>query len=89
MKFRKKPVVIEAMQFDGDNYSEIRAFVGVGQYFKPDYFSGGSLGQAQLFDDVIHEAWLPVRIGQWIVKGVQGEFYPCDPEVFKATYEAA
>jgi hypothetical protein len=41
---------------------------------------------AEVFD-VLHSTWVGVKNGQWVIRGVQGEFYPCDPDVFAATYE--
>jgi hypothetical protein len=42
----------------------------------------------QMWDGVAHGEWLPLAPGDWIVKGVKGEFYPCKPDIFEATYEA-
>lgn len=39
-----------------------------------------------VFDD-LHSTWVGVKTGQWIIRGVKGEFYPCDPEVLAETYE--
>lgn len=79
--FRKKPVVIEAIQYTGDNLAAAKAFLGdegkrswaVGAYFFID----------------TREGRLNVSVGDWIIKGVAGEHYPCKPEIFEATYEAA
>lgn len=75
--FRKKPVVIEAIQFTGD-FDEIERFVG---------------GDAELRDGELIVATLegPLRAApdDWIIKGVKGEFYPCKPEIFAETYELA
>ena len=77
MKFRKKPVVIDAVQFTG-NFDEIEAFVG---------------GDAELRDGELIVATLegPLRAApnDWIIKGVKGEFYPCKPDIFAATYDPA
>ena len=81
MKFRKKPVVIEAVQWTVsiDAEEEIRA---MGCEFEvqpnPDYL-------------VIHtlEGAMSASPWDWIIKGVKGEFYPCKPDIFEATYEAA
>lgn len=40
-----------------------------------------------LWDGVAHESWLPLALGDWVIKGVNGEFYPCKPDIFEATYE--
>ena len=77
MKFRKKPVVIDAVQYTGDNSTEIIRFMGC-----PD--------DAEAFDETINtlEGELHMSPGDWIIKGVKGEFYPCKPDIFEQTYEA-
>ena len=81
MRYRKRPVVIEAVQWTG-NMSAVIALVG---HDLPTYGEGksGSLRIATLEGD--HEC----RPGDWIIKGVQGEFYPCKPDIFEETYEPA
>ena len=76
MKFRKKPVVIDAVQYTGPNFSEMEAFVGGDAEFR-----NGKLVIATL------EGALRASVGDWIIKGVKGEFYPCKPDIFAATYE--
>lgn len=78
-KYRKKPVVIEAVQWTG-SMAQVVALVG---HDLPTYGEGrnGSLRIATLEGD--HEC----RMGDWIIKGVNGEFYPCKPDIFEATYE--
>jgi len=75
MKFRKKPVVIEAEQF-------LKSM--------PLPFSREGVC---CYDDgwFIHtlEGRLHISEGDWIIKGVQGEFYPCKPDIFEQTYEPA
>ncbi|HWF62927.1 MAG TPA: hypothetical protein VN666_21825 [Nitrospira sp.] len=80
MKFRKKPVVIEAVQFTGRNDAEVMAFCPIA--VDPED-RGPSLIIPTLEGN--HKA-LP---GDWIIKGVKGEFYPCKPDIFAATYDAA
>lgn len=75
--FRKKPVVIEAIQFRG-NFDELESFVG-----GDANFTNGELVIATL------EGALHASDGDWIIKGVKGEFYPCKPDIFAATYEPA
>lgn len=78
MKFRKKPVVIEAVQLTLTNIDEVEEFVG---------------GDASVRDGDLIIATLegPLRASpfDWIIKGVKGEFYPCKPDIFEATYEPA
>jgi hypothetical protein len=78
-KYRKKPVVIEAVKWTG-NIAEVFALVGhdLPTYGPPH---DGALRIATLEGD---HACLPAA---WIIKGIKGEFYPCDPEIFEATYE--
>lgn len=80
MKFRKKPVVIEAVQFTGANDAECMAFCPLAH--DPDD-RRPSLIIPTLEGDML------VSLGDWIIKGVKGEFYPCKPDIFAATYEAA
>lgn len=83
MRFRKKPVVIEAVQFTGHNQFAVVAFCG------------GVSGRASIHprDDAMLIATLEgdmrADVGDWIIKGVKGEFYPCKPDIFAATYEPA
>ena len=96
-KFRKKPVVIEAVQLNWRNWNDVCDFLG------------GVIGphnpgrSAHDFSDTCGEegeSWIEVTIptlegdhtakhGDWIIKGVKGEFYPCKPDIFAATYEPA
>jgi len=76
MKYRKRPVVIEAIQFTGDNLAEMELFVPVGHYC-----TDGT------FDIVTLEGNLHVSINDFVIKGVQGEFYPIKNDIFEMTYE--
>lgn len=78
MKYRKKPVVIDAIKFTGYNLDEILEFMGV------DDVVGKTTGSL-----VINtmEGNMTAKIGDYIIKGVKGEFYPCDSEIFELTYE--
>lgn len=81
-KFRKKPVVIEAVQFKGDNFFLCAFFMGLGDL----------TGNAELHSTdtpIIHtlEGTLTASINDWIIKEVKGEFYPCKPDIFAVTYE--
>jgi hypothetical protein len=78
MKYRKKPVVIEAMLFDGTNGWDVRKWCGASTYLLGDVFEISTL-----------EGVMTGQIGDYIIKGVQGEFYPCKPDIFEQTYEPA
>jgi len=86
MKFRKKPVVIEAHRWDGDNARELQAWAH--KDLDPMMnaiilFDGYSLRVRTL------EGVMYANIGDMIIRGVQGEFYACKPDIFDATYEPA
>lgn len=76
-RYRKKPVEVEAIQFDGKNQEEVARFMGVVQY---DRHSRG------IEIDTLEGTHL-ARPGDWIIRGIQGEYYPCKPDIFEATYE--
>lgn len=88
-KFRKKPVVIEAVQWDG---SADHPAVWLVHKSKA---TGTILGPSVDFDTpttVIHairtlEGWAEVSPGDWIIRGIKDEHYPCKPDIFAATYE--
>jgi hypothetical protein len=79
-RFRKKPVVIEAIRYDGRNATEIMVWAGDAQIAER-YIGGLSIWTL--------EGTMEADVGDWIIRGVKGEFYPCKPDVFEATYEAA
>jgi hypothetical protein len=81
-KFRKKPVVIEALQFTSTNWYEIGAFAGkkAGIAHKT--------GEPDVCLIKTLEGEMRASKGDWIIKGVKGEFYPCKPDIFQQTYEA-
>lgn len=76
-KYRKKPVIIEAIKYDGENKVEVQEFVG--KYLD-------STGKKQLKIDTL-EGTMLANIGDYIIRGVNGEFYPCKPDIFEKTYE--
>jgi hypothetical protein len=100
MKYRKKPIIIEAMQFpdSGPEQGDVSRWIEA------------NAGKLNLYDGQIEshittstqatwrwscasidtlEGSMIVNIGDWIIKGIKGEFYPCKPDIFEATYEAA
>ena len=78
-KYRKKPIIIEAVQWTGDNLEELRDFV-------PEEFRYNKVSEPMGIRTL--EGVMTVSVGDWIIKGIQGEFYPCKPDIFEATYEA-
>ena len=86
-KFRKRPVVIEAMLFDGSNFQEARDFCVKEVGKEGMHFFSVRSADGQSISINTREGILGVRKGDWIIKGVKGEFYPCGPEIFEMTYE--
>lgn len=93
-KYRKKPVVIEAFKYDGDLKG------ADGKYYVPDW-AVQAFGEGVLFYKLqlspLHlpcelciktlEGNLQVSVGDYIIRGVNGELYPCKPDIFAKTYE--
>lgn len=83
-KYRKNPVVIEAVQYDGTNAGEIERFVNgdIGMI-------GGTLDYDPIGNDYFIktlEGKMTISEGDYIIKDVNGEFYPCKPDIFEKTY---
>ena len=78
--YRKRPVVIEAIQYTGKNYEEIRDFVG-------DSYGEWDDRTNAIFIKTL-EGDMRADVGAFIIKGVSSEFYPCREEIFIKTYEA-
>jgi hypothetical protein len=81
-KFRKKPVVIEAVLWDGKMPTVEPLMVGATtQSVEQD------LGDPALLIPTL-EGTMRAEVGDWIIRGVNGELYPCKPDIFAKTYEA-
>ena len=92
MKFRKKPVVIEAVQFhySTEGIDKLKQFCGSALGNVNKHRHPTALGEAEIgtLEDGIHLTVKHIATeGDWIIKGVQGEFYACKPDIFEATYE--
>ena len=89
-KFRKKPVVIEAVQFKNINRDEVQQFVGkeLKQEIESDtaYEAGMGASISSLTIPTL-EGDMKAMPNDWIIKGVKGEFYPCKPDIFEKSYE--
>lgn len=94
-KYRKKPVVIEALQLTKQNIREVYTFI----YSEPDTKNPISSDRWYDYEGLVKAEGLKLKtlesdgetqtasIGDYIIKGIQGEFYPCKPDIFKATYD--
>ena len=86
-KYRKKPVVIDAIQYTGDNTHEVLIF-GEGYITGYNRVNPTEANPTGKFCYVETREGLIIGIvGDWFIKGVEGEFYPCGDEIFKKTYE--
>ena len=93
MKYRKKPVVIEAFEYDGDlKDSNGNYYVPIWAEFAFDagvLFYGSTDGPpCELFIKTL-EGEMHVSVGDYVIQGIKGEIYPCKPDIFHATYEPA
>lgn len=75
--YRKKPVVIEAVQYTEDNIAEVLTFIG----------KSAEWGDNTGLTIKTLEGAMSASLGDYIIKGVSGEFYPCKPDIFNKTYE--
>jgi len=81
MKFRKKPVVIDAIRWTGANSQDVADFCGDDVLTPIEHYKPFQVGT--------FEGPHCASPGDWIIRGVAGEHYPCKPEIFAATYELA
>lgn len=97
MRYRKKPVIVEALQWNGNNVIDIYNFLedeNVETQYEvniegKNFYIDFSRGQCVTGDLMIKtlEGAMKADIGDYIIKGVNGEFYPCKPDIFEKTYE--
>jgi hypothetical protein len=85
-KFRKKPVVIEAIEFTGDNGDEIAQFTQH-QFNVLNAVNADDPDVVAEVWDKFHSTWIGVKVGNFIIRGTEGEFYPHEGELFKKNYE--
>lgn len=91
-KYIKKPVEVEAIQLREDNIIEVFDFLDGANYKETksaeelEYFSKAMLEQGYIEIETL-EGMMKASFGDYIIKGIKGEFYPCKPDIFIATYE--
>lgn len=78
MRYRKKPVEILAVQWKGDNLHEVLEFAGTSAFVRIE---------DELKIDTL-EGIMNVSVGDYVIRGIAGEYYPCKPDIFAKTYEA-
>jgi hypothetical protein len=87
-KYRKKPVVIEAARLTEDNWNALIRWVNGGDTNAIDRNAYHGAGEINITIRTL-EGEMRANVGDWIIKGVKGEFYPCRADIFVATYEPA
>lgn len=85
-KYKTKPCEIEAIQWKGDNLEEIKEFTSYNIDWDYIYDGLGKLLGYKLYIDTL-EGRMQASEGDYIIKGLRGEFYPCKPDVFEKKYE--
>ena len=91
-KYIKKPLEIEAIQLKEDNIIEVFDFLDGANYKETksaeelEDFSKAMLEQGYIEIETL-EGMMKASFGDYIIKGIKGEFYPCKPDIFQATYE--
>ena len=78
--YAKKPVIIEAVVWDGKDYTEVIRLL---QKTPVDY----RFPEVNVLEIHTLEGWMTASIGDYIIRGVKGECYPCKPDIFEMTYE--
>jgi len=91
VKYRKKPVVIEALQFTGDDDGVVELVhwlneIGAARDVVTINIGGGEERHSVSIKTL--EGTMIAGHGDWIICGIRGELYPCKPDIFEATYEA-
>jgi hypothetical protein len=92
MKYRKKPIVIEAIKFEftADGIVTLREFCGsaLGKIQRHRYDGDVAKAEIGTLEDGVHLTVKHIATeGDYIIRGIQGEFYPCKPDIFLATYD--
>lgn len=83
-RYRKKPIVIEAMRYSPETCERICAWMRIPHVV----YSGEPCGVGEFLIETL-EGTMRANPGDWIIRGLKGEFYPCKPDIFEATYERA
>lgn len=80
--YKKRPIIIQAVKWEGNNFDEVQEL---------DYNPSNRVRQSNVEEGklliVTLEGIMTATLGDWVVRGVEGELYPCKPSVFDSTYE--
>lgn len=87
--YRSKPKVIEAIQWTGGDTAPLDLFLGQNwtRADARDVPWNHDDKEELVIYNALESAWIPCPVGHWIIRGLKGEFYPCEPEVFARSYE--
>jgi hypothetical protein len=85
-RFRKKPVEVEAMEYTRESRDAVIAWCGA---IHTGIDDDGAEYELENIRIPTPEGDHMAQLGDWIIRGVKGEFYPCKPDIFKATYDPA
>lgn len=86
-RYRKKPVIVDAIQWTGENTDEVLQQCNGCATYEPMVSGNNLIVIDTLESDDDHSTRHAASVGDFIIKGVQGEFYPCKPDIFDQTYE--
>jgi len=78
MKVRKKPVIVEAVRWTGKNWDEIEKIFP---------YSLTCMNDNRPIEIDTLEGKMTAQVGDWIIRGIKGEIYPCKPDIFEKTYD--
>lgn len=87
VQYRKKPVVVEAMRFSGDKTAMLEVARWCGGRIRSEAKASDHTDVAYWLDIPTLEGVMTANRGDHVIKGVQGEFYPCKSDIFESTYE--
>lgn len=84
--YRKVPVVIQAIEYDGSEESRTAILQWTGEYEVRSKIQEINTGEKKIAIET-KEGWITASVGDYVIKGVENEFYPCKPSVFDTTYQ--
>lgn len=87
-RYRKKPIEIDAMRLTAENAKDVCDWMQSSYVLghAPESHQGHGIGEHGVIVILTLEGEMTAEVGDWIIRGIQGEFYPCKPEIFEATY---
>jgi hypothetical protein len=87
VRFRSKPIVIEAVRVTAALIAARTNWKALPKWIEDAYENGDLIFLDTVFDIMTLEGWMRAGHGDWIIRGVKGEIYPCKPDIFELMYE--